>query len=172
MLFLVFQVVVVGAAVSYLFHRREAMKRRNARTWNSLIAGLRSDWSARELSDRFLWKEGLDATLDDAWQRMAGVRGLCVMYQNARVMNEMADYAAKNCQGVDQLLIESLHSDAIQIRICVLLALCQYAFKKASEGVRINAYRAAAHYAGMAARTTQLLQDYASVVVPDFVAAM
>ncbi len=172
MLALIIQVVAVGAAATYLHHWRRTVKRRNARSWNSLIADLRSDWSAHELSDRFLWREGLDATPEDAWQRMGGVLGLCVMYQNARVMNEMADYAANKCKGVDRILIESLHSDAVQIRVCALLALCQYAFKLASEGVRINAYRAAAHYTGMAARTTQLLQDYAAVAVPDFVAAM
>jgi hypothetical protein len=172
MLALLLQVLAVGGVAAYLHHWRRTVRRRKGRSWDSLIADLRSDWSARELSDRFLWREGLDATPEDAWQRMGGVRGLCVMYQNARVMNEMADYAANQCQGVDRILIESLHSDAIQIRVCVLIALCQYAFEHASEGVRINAYRAAAHYAGMAARTTQLLQSYAAVAVPDFVAAM
>jgi hypothetical protein len=87
-------------------------------------------------------------------------------------MLEMADYAAKNCKGVDRLLVQTLHSDAMQIRVCVLMALTQYAFTQASEGVRINAYRAAAMYTGMAARTTQLLQDNAAVLIPDFVAAM
>jgi len=169
---LIFQVVAVGAAAAYLHHRRRATKRRNERSWNSLIADLRSDWSARDLSERFLWREGLDATPDDVWQRMGGVRGLCAMFQNARVMNEMADYAANKCQDVDRLLIESLRSDAVQIRVCVLFAIFQYGFNRASEGVRINAYRAAAHYTGMAARTTQLLQNYAAMAVPDFVAAM
>lgn len=172
MLALIFQVVAVGAVAGYLHRWRRAVKRRNERSWNSLIADLRSDWSARELSERFLWREGLDATPEDVWARMGGVRGLCVMYQNARVMNQMADYAANQCHDVDRLLIESLHSDAIQIRVCVIVALGQYAFKRASEGVRINAYRAAAHYTGMAARTTQLLQSYAAVAIPDFVAAM
>jgi len=169
---LIFQISAVCAAAAFLYHWRKTVKRRNERSWNSLIGDLRSDWSARELSERFLWREGLDATPEDVWQRLGGVRGLCVMYQNARVMNEMADYAANRCQGVDRLLIESLHSDAIQIRVCVLIALCQYAFTQASDGVRINAYRAAAHYSGMAARITQLLQNYAAVAVPDFVAAM
>jgi hypothetical protein len=95
-----------------------------------------------------------------------------VMYQNARVMMEMADYAAKHCEGVDRLLVETLHSDAMQIRICVLAALVQYGFKHAGDGVRVNAFRAASMYTGMAARTTQLLQAYAATMVPDFVAAM
>ncbi len=148
------------------------IRRRNAQTWETLLARLRPDWSARELSDRFLWQEGLSATPEDAWQRMQGPKGLWVMYQNARVMQEMADYAAKCCQGVDRVLIETLHSDAMQIRLCVLTALAQYGFTKASEGVRVNAFRAASIYIGMAARMTQFLQDYAAARVPDFVAAM
>jgi len=54
----------------------------------------------------------------------------------------------------------------------VLTALGQYAFRHASEGVRVNAFRAASIYTGMAARMTQLLQENAAVMVPDFVAAM
>jgi len=103
---------------------------------------------------------------------MDGPHGLWVMYQNARVMLEMADFAAKNCDAVDRLLLETLRSDAMQIRVCVLMALAQYAFSHASEGVRVNAFRAASMYTGMAARMTQLLQDNAAVLVPDFVAAM
>jgi hypothetical protein len=114
----------------------------------------------------------LSATPEDAWQRMEGPKGLWVMYQNARVMQEMAGFAAKNCEGVDRLLIETLYSDAMQIRVCVLTALGQYAFRHASEGVRVNAFRAASIYTGMAARMTQLLQENAAVMVPDFVAAM
>jgi hypothetical protein len=60
----------------------------------------------------------------------------------------------------------------MHIRVCVLMALAQYAFSKAGEGVRINAFRAATMYTGMAARMTQLLQEIAPVMVPDFVAAM
>jgi len=56
--------------------------------------------------------------------------------------------------------------------VCVLTALAQYAFSHAGEGVRVHAYRAASMYTGMAARMTQLLQENAAVMVPDFVAAM
>jgi len=166
------QIAAIVVIAIYLGRRRFALRRRNTQTWEGLVARLRPDWSARELSDHFLWKEGLSATPADAWQRMEGPKGLWVMYQNSKIMLEMADYAAKNCEGVDRLLVETLHSDAMQIRVCVLMALFQYAFSKASEGVRINAFRAASMYTGMAARTTQLLQDHAAVMIPDFVAAM
>jgi hypothetical protein len=166
------QIAAVVAIAIYLWRWRKSVQHRNALSWETLMARLHSEWSARELSDQFLWKEGLSATPEDVWQRMDGPRGLWVMYQNARVMLEMADFAAKNCEGVDRLLVETLHSDAMQIRVCVLTALAQYAFTQAGEGVRVNAYRAAAMYTGMAARMTQLLQNHAASLVPEFVAAM
>jgi hypothetical protein len=168
----VLQIAAVLAIAFYLVRWRRSVQRRNTQTWETLLARLRPEWSARELSGRFLWQEGLSTTPEDAWQRMEGPKGLWVMYQNARVMQEMADYAAKNYEGVDRLLVETLHSDALQIRVLVLIALAQYAFRQASGGVRVNAFRAAAMYTGMAARTTQLLQEYAADMVPDFVAAM
>ena len=166
------QILVFAAIAIYFGRRRSGLRRRNAQSWDSLLARLRPDWSARELSDQFLWKEELNATPEDAWERMEGPKGLWVMYQNARVMLEMADFAARNSADVDKLVLETLRSDAMQIRLCVLMGLAQYACSQASEGVRVNAYRAATMYAAMAARLTRLLQDHAAVIVPDFVAAM
>jgi hypothetical protein len=168
----VLQIAAVVAIAFYFVRWQRSVRRRKSQTWDTLLAKLRPEWSARELSDHFLWQEGLSATPEDAWQRMEGPKGLWVMYQNSKVMLEMADFAAKNYEGVDRLLVETLHSDAMQIRVCVLMALAQYAFTHASEGVRVNAFRAAAMYTGMAARMTQLLQEYAATMVPDFVAAM
>jgi hypothetical protein len=172
MILSVLQVAAVASIGFYLVRWRIEVRRRNARTWDSLLARLRPDWSARDLSEHFLWKEGLSATPEDAWQRMEGAKGLWAMHQNARVMLEMADFAARNGDGVDRLLVETLRSDAIQIRLLVLVALAQYAFSQASEGVRVNAFRAAQMYTGMAARMTQLLQDHVPAIIPDFVAAM
>jgi hypothetical protein len=166
------QVAVIAGAAIYLVRWRRGIRHRNEQSWDSLLARLRPDWSAHELSDSFLWKEGLSATPEEAWQKMQGPRGLWVMYQNARVMLEMADYAAKHSDNVDRVLLETLRSDSMQIRLCVLVAMAQYGFTQASEGVRVNAYRAATMYTAMAARMTQLLQEHAAVIVPDFVAAM
>jgi hypothetical protein len=137
-----------------------------------LLSEIRQDWSARELSDGYLWREGLNATPEQTWRSMEGPKGLWVMFQNARILMEMADFAAKHCEGVDPVLVSTLHSDALQIRVCVLAALAQYALTAAGEGVRVHAFRAAQLYSGMAARTTQLLQSHAADMVPDFVAAM
>lgn len=172
MIFPLLQLGVVVLVALYLGRWRLSVRRRNSQSWESLMSRLRPDWSARELSDQFLWKEGLSASPEETWTRMEGPHGLWVMYQNAKVMLEMADFATRHCEIVDRVLVETLRSDAMQIRVCVLMALGQYAFSHASEGVRVNAFRAASMYTGMAARMTQLLQESAAVLVPDFVAAM
>lgn len=166
------QIASLAGVAFYLGHWRHSLGRRNAQSWDALLARLRPDWSARELSNDFLWKEGVSATPEDAWKRMEGPRGLMVMFKNAGVMLEMADFAAKTCDNVDRVILETLRSDAMHIRMCVLMALAQYAFTQAGEGVRVNAYRAASMYTGMAARMTRLLQEHAAIMVPDFVAAM
>jgi len=66
------QIAAVLAIALYLVHWQRSTRRRNAQSWESLLARLRPEWSARELSDQFLWKEGLSATPEDAWQRMEG----------------------------------------------------------------------------------------------------
>ena len=156
----------------YLAYSRFKAKKRLTQSWETLLGQLRSDWSARDLSDHFLWKEGTNASPADAWQRLDGPRGLWAIYQNAGVMQQMADYAEQHSTHIDKLLLETLRSDAMQIRLCVWMALAQYAFSHASEGVRINAYRAASLYTDMAARMTRLLQESDATIVPSFVAAM
>ena len=176
MLLPLLQIAIVSALLVYFGKWRGNMRRRNTQSWDSLLCQLRSDWSARDLSEQFLWKEGLTATTDDIWQRLDGPRGLWAMYQNARVLLEMADYANRNTipgtDPIDPMVLEKLRSDAMQIRLCVLLAIAQYALSQATDGVKVNAFRAANIYSGMAARMTTLLQEHASVVLPDFVAAM
>ncbi len=176
MLLPLLQIAIVSALLVYFFKWRKNMRRRNNQSWDSLIGQLRSDWSARDLGEQFLWKEGLSATTEDVWQRLEGPRGLWAIFQNSRVMLEMADYANRNSipgtEPIDPMVLECLRSDAMQIRLCVLMALGQYALSQATAGVKVNAFRAADIYSNMAARMTSLLQNHAAVVVPDFVAAM
>ncbi len=61
-----FQFAVVAALAFYLVRWRGSIRRRNAQSWDSLLSSLRPDWSARELSNNFLWKEELNATPEDA----------------------------------------------------------------------------------------------------------
>lgn len=166
------QLATLAIVAVYLGRWRASARRRSVQSWDTLIARLRPDWSARHLSDHFLWKEGVNATPEETWRRIQGPHGLWAMYQNTRVMLEMADYAMRHCASVDRELVETLRSDALQIRVCVIMAICQYGFTQASEGVRVNAFRATSMYTGMAARMTQLLQESAAGALPSFVAAM
>jgi hypothetical protein len=166
------EISMIAALVFYLGRWRERMRRRNSQSWDTLLSRLRPEWSARELGDHSLWQEALNVTPEDAWLRIEGPRGLWAMYENAQVMLEMADYAARNSDTVDRLLLETLRSDAMQIRVCVFMTLTQYALSKANEGIRINAFRTASMYARMAAQLTEFLQVSEPGMVPNFVAAM
>jgi len=170
------QIAIVSALLVFFYKWRRSMRRRNIQSWDNLLLQLRSDWSARDLSDKFLWKEGLSATTDDIWQRLDGPRGLWAIFQNARVLLEMADFANRSAlpgsTPIDPMILESLRSDAMQIRLLVIMALAQYALSQATAGVKVNAFRAADLYSGMAARMTYVLQNHAAGILPDFVAAM
>jgi hypothetical protein len=166
------QVVVFIPVALYLPWRWAMLRRRNAQSWESLISRLNTNWSGRPLSDHFLWREGLSSTPDEAWEHIQGVRGLWVMFSNAGIMLEMADYAARCGDSVDPVLLQILRTDAMQIRLCALITIAQYLISHATEGVRYSAFRAASMYTGMSAHMTQLLQDSAAGILPQFVAAM
>jgi hypothetical protein len=167
-----FQILSFAALALLLFRWQRGLRKRRDQSWESLLTRLRRDGCVRDLNAQFLWKEGLTVTPEDAWQRMEGPKGLWLMYQNAQVMQEMADFADRNGMDVDRILVETLHSDAVQIRICVLMAMLQYGFNAASEGVCVYSFRTAALYSGMAARMTQLLQENYAGILPDFVESM
>jgi hypothetical protein len=169
---MVFQVVAVVPVAAYLGYMRAKMRRRNTQSWDTLIARLKPGWSGRQLSEHFLWKEGLSSTPDETWEHIQGTQGLWAMFNNAGVMLEMVDFAARHGETVDPTLLAVLRTDAMQIRLCALITLAQSYLSNAGEGVRYNAFRAASMYTGMAARMTQLLQDSASAALPQFVAAM
>jgi hypothetical protein len=170
---LTFLQVTVLTALAVGFQRwRSSAKRRNKQTWGSLLARLRPDWNSRELSDPSLWAQKLKATPEEKWNRIRGARGLCAMYQNAGVMLEMADFADRNSDTVDREMLETLRSDAMQIRVYVMVALARYAFCQVNESICVNALSAASMYAEMTMRMTRLLQANAAGMVPNFVAAM
>jgi hypothetical protein len=172
MILTLLQIVAFAVVAISLVHWRACFRRRNTESWESLVARLRRGWSAHDLTESFLGKEGLSAPPEEIWKRMQGARGLWAMYRNAGVMLEMADYAARTSASINSELLASLRGDAVQIRVGALTALAQFALNKASDGLRFNAFQVASQYTGMAARMTQLLEENASTLVPDFVAAM
>ena len=161
---------IAGVAV-YLGRWRAGMRRRKTQAWDTLVAQLRPNWTARELSDQSFWNANQNATPEEKWQRIQGAQGLWAMYENARVMMEMADYAALNSDSVDSELLAALRSDAMQVRLSVLKALAKYACNQVNESTCLNVSHAAAMYVEMATRTTQLLQVSGGEMAPTFAAA-
>jgi hypothetical protein len=171
----ILQIAAIVAVAIFLVCLRVGLRRRNTQSWDSLVTRLQPGWSAHDLSEHFLSKEGLNTTPEETWERMQGFRGIRAMYRNAGVMLEMVDYAARNTDpsgSIDRILLETLRSDAMQIRIGALKVLAHCAFNQASESVRSNAFQVASMYTGMAARMAQLLEVRAPHMLPDFVAAM
>ena len=166
------QIVAIAGAASCIYGFRAGMRRRNAQSWDSLMARLRLDLSVSRLADRSVWNGDLNVTPEEKWTLIRGARGLWTMYENARVMLEMADYAACNSDSVDSELLAALRSDAMQIRVCVLAALAKYAFSQVNESITENVSRAASVYTEMAARTAEILQVNGREMVPNFVPAM
>jgi len=114
----------------------------------------------------------MNVTPEEKWQLVRGAQGLWTMYENASVMLEMADYAARNSDTVDRELLATLRRDAMQIRICVLSALAKYAFSQVNESICANVSNAASMYTEMAARTAELLQVNGGNMVPNLVPTM
>ena len=171
MLVTIGQIAVVVAIVAYFVHWQVSVRRRNRQTWDSLIARLSETLNIRPLSEHFPWKEGLSATPDETWRKLGGMCGLLSIYRNAGVMLEIANYAARHADNVDPVLLQNIHTDAAQIRICVLTTMAQCFFTHATESVRMNAFQAASMYTGLAAHITELLQASGSSALPAFVAA-
>ncbi|MDR3752163.1 MAG: hypothetical protein P4K94_11835 [Terracidiphilus sp.] len=172
MAFNLLSIAVVSAAAFYMVRWRAGLRRRNAQSWDSLVQRLQPDWNAPALNYRFSGNAGQNATPEEMWGSVQGAHGLWAMYENARVMLEIADYAARNSASVDRELIAALRSDAMQVRVCVLRALVQYAFSQVNESICVNAYRAASMYSDMAAHMRQLIEVNAGGMIPASVAAM
>jgi hypothetical protein len=166
MIFNLLQVTVVAAVGVYLYCWRAVVRRRNAQSWGSLLARLRPGSGARELGNQPLREEWVEATPEENWNRIQGPHGLWAMYQNSRVMLEMAHYAAQNTTSIDRQVLATLRSDALQIRFLVLITLIQYAFRQANERICATAYCATSMYTEMAARMTQLTQGSLGYMLP------
>jgi len=167
------QVTVSASLVVYAAcWRRQQMKRR-ARNWDAIVSQLRAnDWGIEEISERYLYKGDVQVTPKDVWERIHGCQGLWAMYKNCPILIQLADYAAEHGEGVDQEMLEGLRSDAIQIRLCVMLALGQYMFSSSSVGASVNAHRAVATYSAMMVRLTTFVQEYSTALFPSYLDAV
>lgn len=169
MLSILLPILFVASLATFLLRARAQTRRRNAQTWDQLVARLEPDWSARQFGVCF---RNQDATPEERWESLCGARGLYVMFQNSKVMLEMADYAARNDSSIDRAILAELRSDALQIRVSVVTALGQYAMHQVNERICANAQHAASMYQGMSARMGNLLDVSGQPMVPQFMGAM
>jgi hypothetical protein len=166
------QIAAITIAAFCLHAFKASLRRRNQQSWESIVARLRLDCSATRLGDRSVWNSDLRVTPEEKWQLCNGAKGLWAMYENASVMLEMADYAARNSDTVDREMLAALRSDAMQIRVSVLSALAKYAFSQVNESISANVAHAATMYSEMTERTAELLRVNGGELVPTFAPTM
>ena len=172
LLFLQIGLATVLFAVLFFWIKGQRNRSR-VQTWDEIVAQLRTnDWGFEEISERYLYKSGINATASDIWPRIHGASGLWAMYRNAALLLQLADYAAQHGENVDEALLESLRADAFQIRMSVLTALAKYAFSRSTIGASVNAHRAANMYSEMLVRMTTLFQEHSAMLFPRYLEAM
>ena len=166
------QILAITLVAVCLSIARSAMRRRNAQSWDAIVSRMRPDPRVKSLADESIWNGSMNVTPEEKWRLIRGAQGLWTIYENARVMLEMADYTARNSNSVDLELLAALRSDAMQIRVCVITALAKYALSHVNESICVNVTRAANLYTEMTARTAELLQVNGRSMAPNFVPAM
>ena|SRR5579859_7099018 len=172
MMLALIQVAAITFATVFLYVLKAGLSRRNAQSWQSIVARLRLDPGTSRLGDQSVWNNDLKFTPAEKWQLVHGAQGLWTMFENAGVMLEMADYAARNSDTVDKEMLAALRSDAMQIRVSVLSALGKYAFSQVNESISANVCHAASMYTEMSARTAELLRVNGGEFVPSFAPTM
>jgi hypothetical protein len=167
-----FEFIVLVVFAIYVEWWRAGERRRQAQVWERLTIQLQPNWYGEGLSDQlngqFSWNPDENATPQQRWLKVQGAQGLWSMYENARVMLDMAEYAARSSSAVDKESLGALRKDAMEIRVCVLIALSKYACNEVNESTCGNVSRAAMLYADMAARMTKLMRMHRETMVPNF----
>jgi len=168
------QVLLTALLLAYAGYWRKRQSKRRSESWDEIVLRLRpNDWGYEEVTQRYLYSDQVNATPEDVWERISGAKGLWAMYCNAPVLVQLADYAAEHGGGaVPEELLESIRTDAFQIRMCVLMALAQHVFSRSVVAPRISAHRATLAYTALLARMTAVFQDYSALLFPKFLDAM
>lgn len=174
MVLAIISVLIPAILIAYgTYWRRSQSRRRNA-DWDSIVGRLRSnnEFNFDQIAERYLYSEGLKVPASDIWNRIDGANGLWAMFTNAGVLMELADYAAEHGESIPEQLIEELRSDAMHIRMAVLVALVRYGFSRSGVAASVNAHRAATAYSAMLAHITTLFQEHSALYFPRFLESM
>lgn len=168
-------IAVAALPAAYAVYWRRAQNRRHNADWNSIVSRFRSnsEFGFAEVAERYLYSPEIDATPADIWPRIKGVDGLWAMFVNAGVLMELVDYASTHGgDEIPEMLIEELRSDALQLRLAVLVAMIRYGFSRSGVSASVNAHRAACAYGLMLAHMTTLFQEHLTLFFPRYLEAM
>lgn len=171
----ILSIAVISVPAAYALYWHRAQTKRRTADWNSILSRFRSnsEFGFAEITERFLYSPAVQATPGDIWLRIHGANGLWAMFVNAGVLMELADYvSAHNNGAVPEMLLEELRSDALQLRLAVLVALLRYGFSRSGVSASVNAHRAACAYGSMLAHMTTLFQEHSALFFPRFLEAM
>jgi hypothetical protein len=167
--------IAVAVPAAYVVYWRRAQAKRRRADWNSILTRFRSnnEFGFAEIAERYLYSPQILATVDDIWPRIHGANGLWSMFINAGVLMDLADYASMHGGGsVPERLLEELRSDALQLRLTVMVALVRYGFSRSGVPASVNAHRAACAYGSMLAHMTTLFQEHLTLYFPKFLEVM
>jgi hypothetical protein len=158
--------LVISIAL-YLGFWRTGVRRRQTQAWERLVDQLQANGIAPDLNGRIFAEENI-ATPEERSQRIQDAHGLWSMYENARVMMDMANFAAASSASIDRELLADLHRDAMQIRVCVMVELSRHACIQVNESTCGNIARATEIYAQMVSRMAELLPENSGALAPRF----
>ena len=168
-------VATTAVPAAYAIYWRRTQARRRSADWDSILSRFRShsEFGFADISEQYLYSPEIEATPKDIWSRIHGAQGLWAMFVNAGVLMELADYAAAHGgEAVPEMLVEELRSDALQLRVAVLIALARYGLSHSGVSASVNAHRAACAYGSMLAHMTTLFQEHSALFFPRFLEAM
>lgn len=159
------EIILLASLVTYLVAWEVGVRRRKAQAWERLVEQLQPNWIAAELCSQSVVND-MEIALEERWRSIQDAHGLWSMYENARIMLEMANHAAARDSAVDQDVLEGLRSDAMQIRVCVLVELSRCAYTHANYTASRNVAKATEVYADMVSRMAELLQTNSGALIP------
>lgn len=172
MILIVLDIAMIVFVATYFVWWHISARRRRAIAWELLIAHLGPDNAGIGLDDQSWWNHEPPATPDEKWRSIRGAQGLWSMYENAGIMLDMANYAVQHGKTVDREVLAALHSDALQIRVCVLVALSKYACSRVNESTCATIARATEFYADMIRQMAELARANNGPIASGFVTSI
>lgn len=117
------QWAAVIIATAYLCCSGVIAHRRNARSWDSLVAKLANGMAARIFVAGPSEAMEAGASDEDFRTKITSRRGLWAVFKGAGVVLEMADYVERTRSSIDPALLDSVRNDAMRSRVFALKAL-------------------------------------------------